>query len=72
MIHFLQTATAPAVLPRLEPHTLAIDGVRGQGGLTKKGGWISHNKQVRPRARLRVRVGRFGFGFGFGLGLGLG
>ena len=72
MIHFLQTATAPAVLPRLEPHTLAIDGVRGQGGLTKKGGWISLNKQVRARARVRVRVSRFGFGFGFGLGFGLG
>ena len=45
VIHFLQTATAPTVLPRLEPHALTIDGVRGQGGYTKKGGWISLNKQ---------------------------
>ena len=44
MIHYLQTATSPAVLPRLDPHTLIADGVRGKGALTRKGGWISLNK----------------------------
>ena len=50
MIHYLQTATSPPVLPRLDPQTLIADGTRGKGGLTRKGGWISLNKQ--PLAEL--------------------
>jgi hypothetical protein len=52
VIHYLQTATAPPVLPRLDPQTLITDGVRGKGGLTRKGGWISPNKQ--PLAELLI------------------
>ena len=50
VIHYLQTATSPPVLPRLDPQTLIADGVRGKGGLTRKGGWISLNRQ--PLAEL--------------------
>ena len=45
VIHYLQTATSPPVLPRLDPQTLIADGVRGKGALTRKGRWISLNKQ---------------------------